>query len=80
VNEGAEKALLDSNHLASLLPVGIEAVDGRFDDGDVIRILNASGRVLGCGKARYNHEEAKKMLGQRGQKPLIHYDYLYLVD
>lgn len=80
VNEGAEKALLDRNHLASLLPVGIEAVDGRFDDGDVIRILNASGRVLGCGKARYNHEEAKKMLGQRGQKPLIHYDYLYLVD
>jgi len=80
VNEGAEKALLDSNHLASLLPVGIEAVDGRFDRGDVIQILNASGKVLGCGKARYDHEEAKRLLGQRGQKPLIHYDYLYLVE
>ncbi len=80
VNEGAEKALLDNNHLASLLPVGIEAVDGRFNCGDVILILDATGRVLGCGKARYDYEEAKKLLGQRGQKPLIHYDYLYLVD
>ena len=80
VNEGAEKALLDNNHLASLLPVGIEVVDGRFERGDVIQILNPSGRVLGCGRARYDHEEAKRLTGQRGQKPLIHYDYLYLVD
>lgn len=80
VNDGAEKALLDSTHLASVLPVGIEAVEGRFDRGDVIRILNPSGRVLGCGQARYDHEEATRLMGQRGQKPLVHYDYLYLVD
>ncbi len=79
VNEGAEKALLDNHHLASLLPVGIIAVDGRFDRGDVVRILNTSGKVLGCGRARYDHQEAKKLTGQRGQKPLIHYDYLYLM-
>lgn len=80
VNPGAEQALLDSNRLASLLPVGIEAVDGHFDRGDVIQIHNQSGKVLGCGQARYDHEEAKKLMGQRGQKPLIHYDYLYLVS
>jgi len=80
VNAGAEKALLDKNHLASLLPVGIEAVEGRFERGDVILILNPAGKVLGCGQARYDHAKAKKLLGQRGQKPLIHYDYLYLVD
>jgi len=78
VNEGAEQALLDSSRLASLLPVGIEAVGGLFDRGDVIQILNLSGKVLGCGQARYDHSEAKRLLGQRGQKPLIHYDYLYL--
>jgi glutamate 5-kinase len=80
VNSGAETALLDSNRLTSLLPVGIEAIDGPFNRGDVIQIRNPAGRVLGCGRARYDHEEAGKLMGQRGQKPLIHYDYLYLVD
>ncbi len=72
--------LFDTNRLASLLPVGIEAVDGHFDRGDVIQILNLSGKVLGCGQARYDHIEAVKLIGKHGQKPLIHYDYLYLVD
>ncbi len=80
INGGAESALLDSSRLTSLLPVGIEAVDGHFNRGDVIQIRNPAGRVLGCGRARYDHEEAAKLMGQRGQKPLIHYDYLYLVD
>jgi glutamate 5-kinase len=78
INTGAEEALLDTNRLTSLLPVGIETVDGNFDRGDVIQILNPSGKVLGCGQARYDHREARKLIGQRGQKPLIHYDYLYL--
>jgi glutamate 5-kinase len=77
VNEGAEAALLDTNRLASLLPVGIETVEGSFNDGDVIQIRNLAGKVLGCGRARYGFEEAKRLKGQRGQKALIHYDYLY---
>lgn len=80
VNAGAESALIDSSRLTSLLPVGIEAVAGRFNRGDVIQILSPGGRVLGCGQARYDHQEAARLMGQRGQKPLIHYDYLYLVD
>ena len=78
VNQGAEDALLDDNRLASLLPVGINTVDGRFARGDVIQIRSASGKILGCGQARYGNEEASQLIGQRGQKPLIHYDYLYL--
>ena len=80
VNAGAEAALLDDSRLTSLLPVGIERVEGRFDSGDVIQIRNEAGKVLGCGRARYGHREARELQGQRGQKPLIHYDYLYLVD
>lgn len=78
VNAGAAAALRDRSRLASLLPVGIESVDGVFDKGDVIEIRDAEGRVLGCGRARYGHEEAQALQGRRGQKPLIHYDYLYL--
>jgi len=36
--------------------------------------------VIGCGRAGYGHEEAAASIGKRGQKPLVHYDYLYLVD
>jgi glutamate 5-kinase len=80
VNQGAESALLDSSRLTSLLPVGIESVEGSFSKGDVIQIRGLDGAVLGCGRARYNHEEADRLKGKRGQKALIHYDYLYLVD
>lgn len=80
INDGAKEALLDSSHLASLLPVGIVGVDGHFKRGDVIRILDTSGNALGCGRARYNHENAGKVMGKHGQKPLVHYDYLYLMD
>lgn len=80
VNAGAQIALFDSGRLTSLLPVGIVAVDGRFNRGDVIQILNPDGKVLGCGLARYGHEEAVNLMGRRGQKVLIHYDYLYLTD
>jgi len=78
INQGAEEALLDRNRMTSLLPIGVETVDGHFDRGDVIRILSASGKILGCGQAHYGNEEASRLMGQRGQKPLVHYDYLYL--
>jgi len=79
VNEGAESVLLDKTRLASILLVGVEAVEGRFDRGDVIQIRNSSGKVLGCGQTRYDHAETARLMGQRGHKPLVHYDYLYLV-
>jgi glutamate 5-kinase len=80
VNEGAELALLDRKLLASLLPVGVTGVEGEFRRGDVIQVRNAAGRVLGCGRAQYDHGEAQAAIGQRDRKPLIHYDYLYLLD
>jgi glutamate 5-kinase len=80
VNEGAAAALLDRSRLTSLLPVGIEHLSGAFDRGDIIQIRDPSGRILGCGQARYSREQAENLVGKRGQKPLIHYDYLYLLD
>lgn len=80
INAGAEAVLTNANKLASLLPVGVVSVSGQFDHGDVIQILSADGKMLGCGQARYNHVDAGKLIGQHDQKPLIHYDYLYLAD
>ena len=80
VNEGAAAALLDQQRLASVLPVGVESVAGEFQAGDVIQVLGPSGEVLGCGRSQYDYREAQEVLGQRDQKPIIHYDYLYLDD
>lgn len=78
INQGAAEALLDDSRLTSLLPVGIISLDGEFDRGDVLLIRSENGRVLGCGKAQYTRAEAEAALGQQGQRPLVHYDFLYL--
>ena len=80
VNAGAAEALLDRSRLASLLPVGVEAVDGDFAQGDVIQVRGPDGAVLGCGRAAYGRDEAESLRGKQGQRPLVHYDYLYLID
>lgn len=78
INSGAAEALCDPDRLASLLPVGIERLEGDFERGDVIRIIGPDGTALGCGRAQYARAEADEKLGQKGHRPLVHYDYLYL--
>lgn len=77
VNAGAVEALhADTAH--SLLPVGITGVVGTFEKGDLIKILDESGKEIGLGLARYGHKKAKEVMGMKNQKPVIHYDHLYL--
>lgn len=79
INAGAQDVLRDTGRQASLLPVGVVSLAGHFDQGDVIQILSGEdGRILGCGQASCNHLDAARMIGQHDQKPLIHYNYLYL--
>ena len=79
INQGAIAALTSNEHASSLLPVGITAVEGPFSKGDVIRICAEDGTVIGYGMACYNDEVTRSLIGQKGQKPVIHYDYLYIV-
>ncbi len=79
INAGAEAALRSPERANSLLPVGVETVTGSFFKGDVIRICSENGDTIGYGMAQCSAEEAKKQLGKKGAKPLIHYDYLYLM-
>lgn len=80
INPGAEEALTDGSRLTSLLPIGVESVEGDFEKGDVIQVRSTDGRLLGCGRAQYGHGEARAAIGHRDRKPVIHCDYLYLVD
>jgi len=77
INEGCLEALL-KNDATSLLPVGITSISGLFEKGDIVRIFDHTGLQIGVGKAQYGCESAREVIGKKGQKPLIHYDYLYL--
>ncbi|MEX2593345.1 MAG: glutamate 5-kinase [Anditalea sp.] len=79
INEGAEKALT-SGQITSLLPVGVVAVNGDFVKGEIIRIINEKGKKIGLGKAEFGTRVAQEKKGLNHQKPIIHYDYLYLFD
>ena len=37
-----------------------------------------SSDLIGVGKVGYSSEEAVEVLGKRDQRPMVHYDYLYL--
>lgn len=78
INEGAEKALKSKQKAISILPVGISEVKGDFEKGDIIKISNEKNEYLGLGLAQYNSVKIKSIIGQKGQKPLIHYNYIYL--
>ncbi|RVU03112.1 glutamate 5-kinase [Mucilaginibacter limnophilus] len=77
VNDGAKSAL-SSNKATSLLPVGITAVTTDFKKGDIIKLIDEAGQLVGLGVAEYGSDKAREKLGQKNQKPLVHYDYLYL--
>jgi glutamate 5-kinase len=78
INDGAVDALRDSARLTSLLPVGIVAIKGEFEKGDVLRIEAESGELVALGKASYGSAAARRTLGHRGGRALVHYDYLYI--
>ena len=79
INEGA-KTSLTSSVIRSLLPVGITKVEGEFSKGDILLIRDEHGEKIGLGRAEYASKLALERLGQKNQKALIHYDYLYLFD
>ncbi|MBX9686414.1 MAG: glutamate 5-kinase [Candidatus Obscuribacterales bacterium] len=61
VNEGARSALL--NKKASLLPAGVVKVEGQFERGDVVSIVDERGKEFARGIVNYSSNEAQKISG-----------------
>jgi glutamate 5-kinase len=78
VNEGARSALT-SNKATSLLPVGIIKILTDFNKGEIIKLVDEENKLIGLGIAEYGSDKAKERVGQKNQKALVHYDYLYLL-
>jgi glutamate 5-kinase len=77
INENAAKALLGEK-ATSLLPVGIVKIKGEFEKDDIVRIFAPDNQPVGVGKVSYNSIKTRELMGKQGNKPVIHYDYLYL--
>lgn len=77
LNDKAVSAIT-ANHAASILPVGVTAIDGDFEKDDLVHVNAPDGSRLGIGRVSYSADEARAAIGRHGLKPLIHYDYLYI--
>ena len=67
----------------SLLAVGITAVEGEFQTGEIVDIIGPDGQVVGRGEVAYDSDVLADMLGKHtedlpeGQRrPVVHADYL----
>jgi len=83
---GAVRALLAGK---SLLPAGVQQVNGAFQKGAPVRLVDGAGRALGVGLCNYPADEAARLaghrtgdiesvLGYRGPDELVHRDDLAL--
>ena len=70
--------VLSGEKATSLLPVGIVSVSGEFEKDDIVRIVDRNGKQIGVGKVGYDSVKTREMIGKKGGKPVIHYDYLCL--
>ena len=77
VNAGAREALLQPK-ATSVLFIGVTRIEGDFEKDDIVKIIDEKGVQIGVGCAGFDSEEARKRVGNRSNKPLVHYDYLYL--
>ena len=78
INAGAQAALTAPGQAVSLLPVGVVGIEGTFQKGDIVQLATEAGQPLGLGIAEYGADKALERLGQQHQRPLVHYDYLFL--
>jgi glutamate 5-kinase len=78
INAGAAAALMKKEDANSLLPIGVVSIEGDFEKGDLVKICTEDGADLGMGMVQIDSETAEKQIGKKGEKALVHYDYLFL--
>jgi glutamate 5-kinase len=76
LNEGVSQ-IVRGDSAVSILPVGVTKVEGEFARHDIVRIIDSEGCCIGVGRVSLCSDDARKVVGLRGQKPLVHYDYLF---
>lgn len=75
VDAGAVCALLERGR--SLLPAGIQRVEGRFARGDAVLIRAAEGRAIACGLSNYDARDLALIAGRRSDEIATVLGYSY---
>ncbi|MDP2954593.1 MAG: glutamate 5-kinase, partial [Chloroflexota bacterium] len=75
VDEGAAKALREQSR--SLLPAGIREVEGDFQRGDIVTILDEQGKRVACGIVNYSARDLEAIKGCRSDGILACLGYEY---
>lgn len=91
VDDGAKAALIERG--SSLLSVGVRAVDGRFEAGDIVDIKDGTGHLFARGRAAFASDEAALAIGRTrsqlqanrlleslAEKPIVHRDELIVFE
>lgn len=88
LDAGAAKAILERG--VSLLPAGVTAVEGDFDAGDTVDLVDPNGAVIARGIVNFDSDEIPQMLGKSTkelaaslgaefERELVHRDDLVLL-
>lgn len=89
LDAGAVKALTEKN--VSLLPAGVTAVEGTFDAGDTVDLVDSSKTVIARGIVNFDSDEIPQMLGRSTkelaatlgaefERELVHRDDLVILN
>jgi glutamate 5-kinase len=75
VDAGAVAAL--RQHNSSLLPAGVKDVEGEFERGDIVDILDAHGEKVACGISNYSSRDIAIIKGSHSDRinELLGYEY-----
>lgn len=65
IDDGAKTAVLKHK---SLLPSGIKEVEGSFQKGDVITVIDEEKNILAVGIVNYSSDECQKILGKQSKE------------
>ncbi len=66
IDDGARKALVEQGK--SLLPVGVQQIEGTFGKGDVVAIFDANGIELARGLINYGADDATRIIGMSRER------------
>jgi glutamate 5-kinase len=75
VDEGAARKLVRST--ASLLPVGVVAIEGNFERGVVVSVCGPEGREVARGLTNYNAGELARLCGAKSKEIEARLGYTY---
>lgn len=88
IDDGAEQYVTQQG--SSLLAVGVKSIEGDFQRGDVVVIVNGTGKEIARGLINYSHADTKQIIGKPSSEiktilgyvdeaELIHRDNLVLM-